>query len=58
MENDLMERLLTDFNGVLQEFNELVKNNDIDGVRKVLNEVNRLVQERNGITLDENGRHC
>ena len=53
MEENLMERLLNDFNGVLEEFNQLVANKDIDGVRRVLNEVNRLIQEQNGIVLDD-----
>ena len=53
MEENLMERLLNDFNGVLAEFNELVENKDIEGVRKVLAEVNRLIQEQNGIVLDD-----
>ena len=30
MEENLMERLLNDFNGVLAEFNELVENKDIE----------------------------
>ena len=53
MEENLMEKLLNDFNGTLEQFNELVRNNDYDGVRRVLDEVNRLLQERNGIVLDD-----
>ena len=53
MEENLMERLLNDFNGVLEEFDQLVENKDIEGVRKVLDEVNRLLQEHNGIVLDD-----
>ena len=53
MEENLMEKLLNDFNGTLEQFNELVRNNDYDGVKRVLDEVNRLLQERNGIVLDD-----
>ena len=53
MEENLMEKLLNNFNGTLDEFNELVRKNDYDGVVKVLAEVNRLLQERNGIVLDD-----
>ncbi len=53
MEENLMEKLLNDFNGTLAEFNELVAKNDYDGVVRVFNEVNRLLAERNGIVLDD-----
>ena len=38
MEEITMERLLNNFNEVVEQFNELVENKDIEGVKKALSE--------------------
>lgn len=57
MEENLMEKLLQDFNQVIREFDALVADPDkdraINGVQRVLREVNRLVAEEHDIKLDD-----
>ena len=52
MEEITMERLLTNFNEVVNEFRQLVDNKDIAGVKKALSEVEGLLAKEQGIELD------
>ena len=52
MEEITMERLLTNFSEVVNEFRQLVDNKDIAGVKKALVEVVELVATEQGIELD------
>ena len=52
MEEITMERLLTNFNEVVNEFRQLVDNKDIVGVKKALAEVEGLLANEQGIELD------
>lgn len=48
-----MDRLLTDLKGVVDEFNQMVANKDIEGVRKALGEIEHLVKTQKGVRLDQ-----
>ena len=52
MEEITMERLLTQFSEVVNEFRQLVDNKDIVGVKKALSEVEGLLANEQGIQLD------
>ena len=47
-----MEKLLTDFRGVVNNFNELVNNGDIKNVKKALQEIEGIIATGTDIQLD------
>ncbi len=53
MEEITMERLLNDFSGVINEFNNLVSKNDFEGVKKVLKDVENLLNTATDVELDQ-----
>lgn len=52
MKEITMEKLLTDLKGVVDDFNQLVNNGDIEGVKKALAEVEYLIKNAKNIQLD------
>lgn len=53
MEDITLERLLSNFKGVLDEINEIVERKDIEQAREALNQIKELVYNEQNIPLDE-----
>ena len=53
MEDITLERLLNDFRGVIDQMNDIVERQDIEQAREALKQIQELVNNEQGIPLDE-----